>query len=109
MRPGADARTESALDDTPLPPPGSGPNVTLALTSSFVAGAPAFATRAESAIEKQLACAAARSSSGLVAPSAPVPSVRSFHDVAACRSAPLLSDTVPLPVCRSPCQVAFAS
>ena len=42
--------------------------VITALTSSCVAGVPFLASRDENAIEKQAACAAAMSSSGLVRP-----------------------------------------
>jgi hypothetical protein len=83
--------------------------VTFAVTVMLGSATPAFARRAAKAIEKQLACAAASSSSGLVAPALPVPSVRSAQLVAALRNAPLFTDTPPVPPLRSPRQVAVAS
>ena len=52
-----------------MPVPGT--NVTVADVESRSGGVPAFASPEESAIEKQEACAAAISSSGLVFPPAP--------------------------------------
>src|SRR5438128_1250614 len=65
--PGISPRTSSALETTvQLSPTLS--KVTFALTSSRFGGVPALARPAESAIAKHEACAAARSSSGLVLP-----------------------------------------
>ena len=59
----------------------------------------ASASCAESAIEKQPACAAASSSSGLV----PCPSSnRVLNEYCACFNTPLSVDTVPFPDFRSP-------
>ncbi len=62
-------------------------NVTSARTLSFVAGVPFLARRDEKAIEKQLAWAAARSSSGEVLPSWAL--VREAHDTGIRAKAPL--------------------
>src|SRR6266852_2793409 len=70
-------------------------------------GLPACARPCESAIAKQLACAAASSSSGVVFP--PAASVRDFQDSPASRSTPLVRElTLPLPDIRSPSQTACA-
>src|SRR2546428_5725441 len=101
-------RTSSVLSWTENPPPPClGPNVTVAVTSSFCGGLPACARPCDSAIAKQLACAAASSSSGVVFP--PASSVRDLHDRPASRSTPLVRElTRPLPDIRSPSQTACA-
>src|SRR5258705_6995040 len=82
-------------------------NVTVAVASSFCGGVPAFASPAESAMQKQLACDAARSSSGLVIPCGA--SVRAAHETD--RSLNFLLEsalTTPEPFARSPFQIALA-
>src|SRR5215217_3312521 len=66
---------------------------------------PAWASWAESAIEKQPACAAASSSSGLV----PLPSSkRVWNEYAELERTPLAVETVPLPDFKSPRHCADA-
>ena len=74
--------------------------------SSRVGGVPPRARPAESAIEKQLASAAASSSSGLVP--ADASSARARHEIPTSVAAPLPSENVPEPPVRSPFQVALA-
>ena len=70
-------------------------------------GFPDWARPCDSAIAKQLACAAARSSSGVVL--LPTDSVRDFHDSPASRSTPLVRElTRPLPDIRSPSHCVVA-
>src|SRR6201993_3868735 len=77
----------------------------VAVVSSFSATMPAPPSCAESAIVKQPACAAARSSSGLV----PTPfSKRVLKEYCVFFSVPLSVDMLPLPDFRSPCQTAEA-
>ena len=78
---------------------------TVAFESMFSGVRPTFSSSADSAIAKQLACAAAISSSGLV----PVPvsnlcakSYGTFENV------PLAAENVPLPALRPPFQFAVA-
>ena len=71
-RPGTRPSTVSAIFVIPSP----GWKVTVAEVSSCSGGVPAFASPAESAIEKHEACAAAISSSGLVLPPAATSSER---------------------------------
>src|SRR6185437_2638232 len=59
------------------------------------------------AIAKQLACAAAISSSGLVLPSGR--SVRDAQVTGSCSSAPLALESVPWPVAKAPSQTTSAS
>src|SRR6266851_1673520 len=81
--------------------------VTVAVASSRCGGVPAFASPAERAMQKQLACDAASSSSGLVFPSGA--SVRAAHDTARSLNLWLESAlTDPEPLSRSPFQIAFA-
>src|SRR3954454_3491712 len=75
--PGTFPRNVSA-DDTTFQPSPTLSKVTAALTSSRSGGVPARPRPADRAIEKQLACAAATSSSGLVFP--PDSSVRAAQD-----------------------------
>ncbi len=63
-RPGTSPSTVRWMPVMPVP----GWKVTSALVFSLVGGVPALARPLESAIEKQLECAAAMSSSGLVLP-----------------------------------------
>src|ERR1700757_1668726 len=66
---------------------------------------PAPPSCAESAMVKQLACAAASSSSGLV----PMPlSNREWKEYGVCFRTLLSVERVPLPAFRSPCQTADA-
>ena len=77
------------------------------MTSSRSGGVPARPSPADSAIEKQAACAAATSSSGLVSPSDV--SVRADQDTGSEVNAPDdTADTAPEPVARLPDQVASA-
>src|SRR5207245_11099662 len=87
------------------PPGGKG---TVAEVVSPSGGVPAFAKPAESAIEKQEACAAAISSSGLVLP--PVwSSERAAQLTASPPNAPLVVESiVPLPSIKPPFQVTSA-
>src|SRR5258708_11852033 len=98
--------TSSALDLTSKPPPCLGPNSTAQLVSTFFGGLPALARPLESAMLKQLACAAARSSSGVVWFGAP--SVRAFQLRFASLNVPLCALVRPLPDMRSPSQDAVA-
>ena len=101
--PGTTPVTSSA--DVVIPSPGT--NVTVAETSSRSGGVPAFAKRAENAIEKQDACAAAISSSGLVIP--PSSPVRAAQETASGPNAPLPTcSIVPEPFSRSPFQLTRA-
>src|SRR5215475_14245763 len=78
---------------------------TVAVVSSFLAVRPAPPSCAESAMVKQPACAAARSSSGLV----PMPfSKRVENEYCVSLSVPLSVEMDPFPVFRSPCQTAEA-
>src|SRR5205814_10221404 len=80
---------------------------TVDVTSSRSGAVPFFARRAERAIAKQLACAAASSSSGLVLPSGA--SVRAAHETGSAENFELeIALTSPEPLARSPCQTAFA-
>src|SRR5258708_18906695 len=79
--------------------------VMVAVVSNFCAVMPAPPSGAESAIVKQPACAAARSSSGLV----PMPlSKREWKEYGVCLRTLLSVERVPLPAFRSPCQTADA-
>src|ERR1700722_6662974 len=80
-------------------------NVMVAVVSSFCAFIPAPPSCAERAIVKHPACAAARSSSGLV----PTPfSKRVLNEYCVCLSTPLSVEMEPLPSFRPPCQTADA-
>jgi len=82
-------------------------NVTVAVTSSCSGGVLFRPSAALSAIAKQLACAAARSSSGLVWPSGA--SVRAAHETGRSLNLRLeIALTVPLPLVSSPFQIALA-
>src|SRR5512142_766760 len=106
--PGTVPFTSSALERTSNPPPFLGPNSTTQLVSSHVEGWPPCASACDSAIEKQLACAAASSSSGVVVlPPAPL-SVRAFQESPASRNVPLAALVLPLPDMRSPSHCAVA-
>src|SRR6266545_4347195 len=101
--PGTLPVTVSAIFVIPSP----GWNVTVADVFSSSAGCPAWARPFESAIEKQLACAAAISSSGLVFE--PASSERAFQSTSRPPIAPLVTESMrPLPLFRSPCQVTSA-
>src|SRR5438309_1135406 len=79
--------------------------LSVAVVSSLSAFKPAPPSCAESAIVKHPACAAARSSSGLV----PTPfSKRVLKEYCTCLRTPLSVDIAPFPVLRSPCQTALA-
>ncbi len=104
--PGTHPFTSSALDFTSNPPPALGPNSTAQLVSIRCGGCPPCARPWESAIEKQLACAAASSSSGVVALAAP--SVRAFQLRPASRNVPLAALVLPFPEIRSPSHCAVA-
>jgi len=80
--------------------------VAVASVSRRVGGVPACASPCESAIEKQLAKAAAMSSSGLVLPAGS--SVREAQVTSRPVTALLPSEKVPEPLTRSPCQVTRA-
>src|SRR5207245_3628150 len=102
-RPGTRPTTSSATFVMPSP----GWKVTVAEVCSLSGAWPALASPLESAIEKQVACAAAISSSGLVRP--PGSSERAGQLTSSPPSAPL--DTVsmrPCPLIRSPSQVTRA-
>ena len=79
--------------------------VSVAVVSMLSAVRPALPSWAESAMEKQPACAAAISSSGLV------PgwfSKRVLKEYGVCFSTPLSVETVPFPSLRPPLQTALA-
>src|SRR5580704_15969130 len=79
--------------------------LTVAVVSSFCAVKPAPPSCAESAIVKHPACAAARSSSGLV----PTPfSKRVLKEYCVCLRTPLSVEIDPLPSFKPPCQTADA-
>src|SRR5919199_4763678 len=104
---GTRPRTSRALETTAKPSP-TRSNVTVALTFSDWGGLPARPSPPERAMAKQLACAAASSSSGLVTPLASG-SERLGQLTSSCLNTPLvLPLTAPLPVGRSPLQVASA-
>src|SRR5919198_6739197 len=87
--------------------PSPGWNVTVADVFSSSAGCPACASPFESAIERQLACAAAISSSGLVFE--PASSERARQSTSRPPIAPLETESMrPLPLIRSPFQVTSA-
>src|SRR5882762_9488217 len=80
-------------------------SVMVAVVSNFCAVMPAPPSCAESAMVKQPAWAAARSSSGLV----PMPlSKREWKEYGVCLRTLLSVERVPLPAFRSPCQTADA-
>src|SRR5579875_1017007 len=80
-------------------------SVMVQVVSMLSAFSPCFCSSAESAIEKQPACAAASSSSGLV----PVPcSKRSLNEYGVFERTPLAEEIVPAPDLRSPRHCAFA-
>src|SRR5579872_855035 len=80
-------------------------SVIVAVVSSFCAVIPAPPSWAERAIVKHPACAAARSSSGLV----PTPfSKRVLKEYCVCLRTPLSVEIEPLPSFRPPCQTADA-
>src|SRR6266851_5477493 len=97
--PGTQPFTSSALDLTSKPPPCLGPNSTVQLVSTFFGGLPPLARPLESAMLKQLACAAASSSSGVVWFGAP--SVRALQLRFASLNVPLCALVRPLPDMRS--------
>ncbi len=102
-RPGTLPSTAST--DLVIPVPGT--KVTVAEVFSCSGGVPALARMFEKAIEKQDACAAAISSSGLVRPFGS--SVREAHVTSRGPNAPLPTRSiVPLPLKRSPFQVTSA-
>src|SRR5688572_21170207 len=104
--PGTTPVTSSALDTTVQSAPTLS-KVTVEVVSSVSGGVPAFARPAASAMQKQLACAAARSSSGLVFPCGA--SVRAPHETGSELNFPLVTaPTSPLPVARSPFHFARA-
>jgi len=86
-------------------------NVAVASTDNRVGGFCWRPSPAESAMQKQAACAAASSSSGLVFP--PDASVRDAQETAVSGSPPLMPFTRPCPWARSPshtaCAVRFAA
>src|SRR5439155_20381274 len=91
--------------DLVIPVPGT--KVTVADVSSRSGGVPDFASPFDSAIEKQDACAAAISSSGLVRPLGS--SARDAHVTSSVPNAPLPAPTiVPAPRIRSPRHVPLA-
>jgi REP element-mobilizing transposase RayT len=103
-RPGTRPRTVSAIFVIPVP----GTKVTAAEVRSCSGGLPAFASPPESAIEKQEACAAAISSSGLVFPP-DASSERAGQLTSSCPKAPEpTSSIVPDPLIRSPFHVTDA-
>src|SRR5260370_34283450 len=104
--PGTRPFPSSALDLTSKPPPCVGPTSTVQLVSTFFGGLPPLARPLESAMLKQLACAAASSSSGVVWFGAP--SVRAFQLRFASLNVPLCALVRPLPDMRSPSQDAVA-
>lgn len=71
-----------------------------------VAGVPAFASPLESAIEKQDACAAPRSSSGLVCPFGSA--LRAGHDTLKVPAPDETNETEPDPSSKFPFQIADA-
>ena len=80
-------------------------SVQTASVSSFAGGCPAWASPFARAIEKQVACAAAISSSGLVLP--PDSGVKREANVTSWPLiAPLPTSNLPDPLRRSPSQVA---
>src|SRR4051812_17371393 len=82
-------------------------NVISARTSRLVAGVPFLPRRAEKAIEKHAAWAAASSSSGLVLPSCA--EVRDAQLMGRREKMPLVTYVIiPEPLTRSPLQTAFA-
>src|SRR4029079_8267296 len=90
-----------------MPTPASdAENVTFAVTSAEHCVTPASAISCERAIEKQAACAAPISSSGLVLPLGA--SVRLGQVTGSGPAAPLAKETVPEPSARPPCQAAVA-
>src|SRR3979490_1500793 len=98
--PGTTPVTSSSLDTTVQSAPTLS-KVTFELTSSFFGGVPPLARPAGRALEKQLACAAASSSSGLVFPCGA--SVRAPHETGSALNLPLgPQPTPPLPAARSP-------
>jgi REP element-mobilizing transposase RayT len=102
--PGTVPRTVRATRVIPVP----GTNVTVADVSSRSAGVPAWARPCANAIEKQDACAAAISSSGLVFPP-DVSSVRAAQLTSSGPNAPEpTSSIVPDPPIRSPLHVTDA-
>src|SRR5436190_23298736 len=89
-----------------IPVPGT--KVDVACTLSRSGGVPAWASPCESAIEKQEACAAAISSSGLVRPSSSG-SERDAQVMSAPVSAPLpVNSILPVPLSRFPLHETFA-
>ena len=85
-------------------PPSPGSRWTLAVVSTDVGVKPAASSPADRAIEKQPACAAPISSSGLV----PVPSSKRDENEYWPSKAPLPRRMVPLPSRSPPCQRAVA-
>src|SRR5713226_6678110 len=86
-------------------PSGSFSSETVAVVSSLLAVMPAPPSCAESAIVKHPACAAARSSSGLV----PTPfSNRVLKEYCVCLRTPLSVEIEPFPSFKPPCQTADA-
>src|SRR5882724_11246263 len=86
-------------------PSGSLSSVMVAVVSSLLAVMPALPSCAESAIVKQPACAAARSSSGLVPTSF---SNLVLNEYCVCFSTPLSVEIEPFPSFKPPCQTADA-
>src|SRR4051812_27842237 len=103
--PGTSPFTSSADDLISKPPPDLGPNSTTQVVVSRRAGCFAWASPCDSAIEKQLAWAAASSSSGVVWLGAP--SVRDFQLRSAWK-VPLAAVVEPLPDIKSPSHCAVA-
>src|SRR6266566_4945096 len=86
-------------------PSGRLSSVIVAVVSSLLAVMPAVPSWAESAIVKQPACAAARSSSGFV----PTPfSKRVLKEYCVCLRTPLSVEIEPFPSFKPPCQTADA-
>src|SRR6267378_3673089 len=86
-------------------PSGSFASEIVAVVSSLLAVMPALPSCAESAMVKQPACAAARSSSGLV----PTPfSNRVLNEYCVCLRTPLSVEIEPFPSFKPPCQTADA-
>src|ERR671936_929896 len=104
--PGTCPRTSSDDDFSSNPPPCLGPNSTVQVVSRRRAAWPPWASPCESAMLKQLACAAASSSSGVVLLGAP--SVRALQLRFASRNVPLPALVLPLPDIRSPSHCAVA-
>ena len=90
-----------------LPPAGSGPNETSAVTSSAIGVPPASAITFESAIGKHAEWAAAMSSSGLVVPSA-ASAVRFGQETSNVPTPDEVSSTCPEPSRRPPFQAVRA-